>query len=408
MSDTKANSSRARRRRTPASGKSNGQTRMLDAAIDMLCRQPPSGISGRKLAKNAGVHHTLIGQTFGTVAKLLAAAYARERAALISAEFNDPLQPLRPFTLSDHERFWRAHTHFLLDPYDPAIVDELATDSPVVLAARALGAQYPKRSKATARDLAAAWWALHIGALVFEEPLTRGLGISPRQRDLVQSLSDERFGRLIAECPDKLTPGNVDYDLQQAPLRKPQKKLDAREWSLIEAAADLLTTRADAGISGRELARLAGVNYGLIHYYFGTKDAVFDQAFIHLHKNLVSDVMGDRDARHVKPFRIIAHAPFLRAWAMRELANVTMPPVNLVGMGSIFNYLLSSREVDIGDKRAVATVQADAYCSFALQVGWVLCGQNVAEAFQARETVIRSHLLPIVRTFLKTDRRLVR
>ena len=49
--------------------------------------------------------------------------------------------------------------------------------------------------------------------------------------------------------------------------------------ALIETAKKLLPERVPSTVSGRELASLAGVNYGLIHHYFGSKDAVFREAF---------------------------------------------------------------------------------------------------------------------------------
>ena len=42
--------------------------------------------------------------------------------------------------------------------------------------------------------------------------------------------------------------------------------------ALTDAAARLLGQRSPGRISGRDLAGEAGVNYGLIHYYFGSKD----------------------------------------------------------------------------------------------------------------------------------------
>ena len=130
-------------RRPGRGGKLDGPTRMLNAAIEMLGRQPPSSITGRRLAKNARVHHTLIGQTYGTVASLLAAAYKRERDAFIEAELSDPLQPLRPFALADYPRFWRAHVHFLLDPFAPEIAVEMARSNPLKWAAVSMEKQFP-------------------------------------------------------------------------------------------------------------------------------------------------------------------------------------------------------------------------------------------------------------------------
>jgi AcrR family transcriptional regulator len=45
--------------------------------------------------------------------------------------------------------------------------------------------------------------------------------------------------------------------------------------ALVEAAKRLLPDRAPGAISGRDLAAEADVNYGLVHHYFGGKDAAF-------------------------------------------------------------------------------------------------------------------------------------
>jgi len=42
----------------------------------------------------------------------------------------------------------------------------------------------------------------------------------------------------------------------------------------VRAAGELLGSKAPHDISGREIAERAGVNYGLIHHYFGGKDAL--------------------------------------------------------------------------------------------------------------------------------------
>ena len=62
----------------------------------------------------------------------------------------------------------------------------------------------------------------------------------------------------------------TDLDTNE-PIRGPE----AVRKSLIEAAVQLMAMRSPRQISGRELAKHAGVNYGLIHHYFGSKDAVF-------------------------------------------------------------------------------------------------------------------------------------
>ncbi len=63
------------------------------------------------------------------------------------------------------------------------------------------------------------------------------------------------------------------------PTNEPERGPEAVERKLVEAAKELMTMRSPRHVSGRELATQAGVNYGLIHHYFGSKDAVFARAF---------------------------------------------------------------------------------------------------------------------------------
>lgn len=69
-------------------------------------------------------------------------------------------------------------------------------------------------------------------------------------------------------------------DPEVAPVRGP----DAVRRSLIQSATQLMAMRSPRHIPGRELAKHAGVNYGLIHHYFGTKDEVLRQS-IQLHRD---------------------------------------------------------------------------------------------------------------------------
>ncbi len=78
--------------------------------------------------------------------------------------------------------------------------------------------------------------------------------------------------------------------------------------ALIETAKELLHTRAPSTVPGRELAARAGVNYGLVHHYFGSKEAVFRAA---LH-----ELRDDFLRRHPEadlPDLVGGEDPYLRA-----------------------------------------------------------------------------------------------
>jgi AcrR family transcriptional regulator len=67
----------------------------------------------------------------------------------------------------------------------------------------------------------------------------------------------------------------------QAPPPKPEESRSIREANVeafLDAAERLLIREGAAGISTRQLAREAGQNHGLVHYYFGSVDELLLQA----------------------------------------------------------------------------------------------------------------------------------
>ena len=77
-----------------------------------------------------------------------------------------------------------------------------------------------------------------------------------------------------------------DQAAAAAPARRgrPSKKgtggaADTRE-SILDAAEDLFSKHGFYGVTIREVAREAGVDTALVHYYFGAKRALFDAVFL--------------------------------------------------------------------------------------------------------------------------------
>jgi AcrR family transcriptional regulator len=59
--------------------------------------------------------------------------------------------------------------------------------------------------------------------------------------------------------------------------------------TLVEAAARLLTERAPNSITGRDIAARAGVNYGLLHHYFGGRDAALSAGMAWLRSSFTAE-----------------------------------------------------------------------------------------------------------------------
>jgi AcrR family transcriptional regulator len=85
----------------------------------------------------------------------------------------------------------------------------------------------------------------------------------------------------------------------------------AAEEALLDAAEQLLVEVGHAGITTRRLAEAAGVNHGLVHYYFGSNESLLVRALERFTDRLI--------ARQRELYA--ADASFLEKWrtAMRHL-----------------------------------------------------------------------------------------
>ena len=90
--------------------------------------------------------------------------------------------------------------------------------------------------------------------------------------------------------------------------------------ALVAAAARLLGDDPPECISGRRLAAEAGVNYGLIHHYFGGKEAVLREGF-----NRLAESYGagpeDGSWAPTDPFSMRQRPDFVRALAFASLSG---------------------------------------------------------------------------------------
>ncbi len=161
--------------------------------------------------------------------------------------------------------------------------------------------------------------------------------------------------------------------------------------AIIEAAIRLMEERPPSSISGRELADEAGVNYGLVHYYFGSREAAFRAARAHHSAWVVDEVMeggtrpvpvevtsGDRSIWAVAGHMALESD---EAWSGRDRV-----PVVEAYLG-----LLTADDPE-GDPIHHATVVAALY---ALQLGWPVFGTA-----NARDVGLAEADIPAVRARL--------
>jgi AcrR family transcriptional regulator len=91
------------------------------------------------------------------------------------------------------------------------------------------------------------------------------------------------------------------------------QKLRAAEQAMLDAAERLLVDVGYAGITTRRLAEEAGVNHGLVHYYFGSNENLLVRTFERFTERLL--------ARQRQIYA--ADIPFIEKWrtAMRSLTS---------------------------------------------------------------------------------------
>lgn len=171
---------------------------------------------------------------------------------------------------------------------------------------------------------------------------------------------------------------------------KPTRGPDAVRRALIDAAKSLMAMRSPRQVSGRELAQHAGVNYGLIHHYFGTKDNVFAEAVAE-----ATEAMGRRwDAGGILPVNTTDEAASYRTFAKLEIDDAESPIRHLVTRIVAGQADVTGREMD--DPELLAEVAI----ATALQFGWGAFEEDIVgtlEAFGAERDTLRARVSELSR-----------
>src|SRR3954470_15803137 len=98
--------------------------------------------------------------------------------------------------------------------------------------------------------------------------------------------------------------------MTNATAQKPAGRAEGEE-ALLDAAERLLVDVGHAGITTRRLAEEAGVNHGLVHYYFGSNESLLVRAL----ERFTGRLIERQRALYA------ADEPFVEKWrtAMRHL-----------------------------------------------------------------------------------------
>ena len=98
-------------------GQRNARTELILAAQRLLARRPPSGITGKQIAKESGVHYGLIYHYFTSKEDLFRVAMEEMTTAYLAFREKtvDRSVALPHLTVEGHETWWRAAANFSAD-----------------------------------------------------------------------------------------------------------------------------------------------------------------------------------------------------------------------------------------------------------------------------------------------------
>lgn len=146
---------------------------------------------------------------------------------------------------------------------------------------------------------------------------------------------------------------------------------------ILAAAARLMTVKAPSQITGRELAEEAGVNYGLVQYYFKGKDNACAEAFRALAGQYV--VKAQASGRQDWILSMGKLPEYRELWLILAHAAMDADSLELIGWDyPLLREHLAARmaETDDGDGVARESIAT----AFSLALGWTVFQPFISEA----------------------------
>jgi AcrR family transcriptional regulator len=177
---------------------------------------------------------------------------------------------------------------------------------------------------------------------------------------------------------------------------------DARQ-ALLDAAIELLATHGPDGFSAREVAKAAGVNYGLIHYYFGSRNELLRQA-IRREIDSWGASNPNIDDQAWTPL-LLGVRPPERAW--RSLVHVALNwdrYAEIAGDFPLMRHRLQIHKDHFGEQVDETQLKAALVASTCLQMGWLAVSDWYLASVDAsgdERTTIENFVIEVERSILE-------
>lgn len=153
---------------------------------------------------------------------------------------------------------------------------------------------------------------------------------------------------------------------------------------ILEAAVSLMATKAPSQIAGRELAKKADVNYGLIHRHFGSKNNACKEAFQRLAGSYVEQARRAGDRNWLLTLGL--HPEYRDLW--RILAHAAMDSDSLAILGWDYPLLreqLAVRTTAVQRGDDAAQTKAALATAFSLAFGWTVFQPFLVQALELND-----------------------
>jgi TetR/AcrR family transcriptional regulator, repressor for neighboring sulfatase len=259
-------------RPTRAAQRAASEAAILSAAVQLFAGRGPDGVSLREVAQSAGLTHALVARYFGSKPGLVSAVEGRlasELRAVMDSVDLTSTEGLIELLGSVRDR--------------PSSAQLLLRSGLGDLDGTAVGAVIAERCEAASegdrrsRLCGYAGASLLLGWLSWEGFFVAALRLgrmSRRRQDEAMAAAAVSVLQLTNRSEPGLEPRRLTA-VDAAPEVPPDRS--ARE-ALLASAVELFAERGPASVSIRDVARHAGVNHGLVHRHFGSKDDLLTEA----------------------------------------------------------------------------------------------------------------------------------
>lgn len=156
-----------------------------------------------------------------------------------------------------------------------------------------------------------------------------------------------------------------------AEQRSTRTRVDTED-KLIRATAELLGEVGPNSLSIRVIAERAGVNHGLVHHYFGGKDALLHAAMQHLvHEHHGYAMEQSRRQPLPAPFALLGDPTYLRAVVRAVLDNeMSLARTELTEEVSVPRNAMMHLAHERGEEQPSTELKAKVGLAMAMEMGW--------------------------------------